>query len=115
MAWSAELHYMPLPEQPDRLIVTGTSTGKAPPRYVWTDETDPDQREGIKSYLEEFYQVGLYGTGSPGEVRDMLHAMQRYSDMSRGYIELRVPPETQRKAEEEAEAAAAALPEGAVW
>ncbi len=111
MAWSAELR----DGSTQALLVTGTSDGKSPPTYVWADGVEPDSRLAMEGQLAAFYSAGLYGTGSPGQVRDMLHAMDRLSDDSKGWIALVVPQATQRKAAAEAKADAAALPEGAVW
>jgi hypothetical protein len=97
------------------VILTGTSTGKGPPRYDWGEQIEPEVRLAYGAYLEEFYREGLYGTGSPGQVRDMLHAMHRLSDLHRAFVQVRVPEATQRKAEQEAKADAAELPKGAVW
>jgi hypothetical protein len=118
MAWTAQLIYAPgWPEAPEavEVILTGTSTGKGPPRYDWGEQIEPEVRLGYGAQLEEFYREGLYGTGSPGQVRDMLHAMHRLSTLYAGMFEMRVPEATQRKAEQEAEADAAELPQGAVW
>jgi len=118
MTWTAELIYTPgwweAPEAAE-VILTGTSTGKGPPRYDWGQQIEPEVRLGYGAELEEFYREGLYGTGSPGQVRDMLHAMHRLTDQCKGLVELRAPEATRRKAEQEAEADAAALPDGAVW
>lgn len=118
MAWTAELVNAPIwwePAEPPDVIVTATSSGKGPPRYIWAEQVETETRLAYLSYLDEFYREGLYGTGSPGQVRDILHAMHRLADQCKGLVELRVPEATRRKAEQEAEADAAALPEGGVW
>lgn len=118
MAWTAQLIYAPgwweAPEAAE-LIVTGTSTGKGAPTYDWAEQIEYSGRMAYGAELEAFYREGLYGTGSPGQVRDMLHAMHRLADLHKGFMEIRVPERSRRKAEQEADADAAELPEGAVW
>lgn len=118
MAWTAELVNAPVwwePDEPLDVIVTGTSSGKGPPRYVWAEQVETETRLAYLSYLDEFYREGLYGTGSPGQVRDMLHAMGRLAALFPPLVQLQVPADTRAKADQEATADAAALPEGAVW
>lgn len=119
MAWTAELvNTQPFwwePAEPPEVIVTGTSSGKGPPRYVWAEQVETELREAWLFFLDEFYREGLYGTGSPGQVRDMLHAMGRLVAYDPSVFQLQVPVDTQAKADKEAKADAAALPDGAVW
>lgn len=111
MAWSAELR----DGSTQALLVTGTSDGKSPPTYVWADDVEPDRRLAMEGQLAEFYCAGLYGTGSPGQVRDMLHAMGRLAVADGGSLEVIASARVWRKAAKEAEADAARLPKGAVW
>lgn len=115
MVWTAELRFKPVLHGVDQLVCTATSDGKSPPRYEWAADLDPEARQLYACSLEEHYQRGLYGTGSIGEVRDMLHAMERCSQEQGGDVLVRAPVRTRRKAQREADAANAALPEGAVW
>lgn len=115
MIYTAELRYNPTIWGEDKPICTGTSNGKSPPRYQWADDLDPVHKQACATLLKEHYERGLYGTGSPGEVRDMLHAMDRTSQELDGIAVVRAPEATRKKAQQEADAANAALPEGAVW
>jgi len=118
MAWTAQLVYAPLwwePPESAELIVTGTSTGNGPPTYEWGEGIEYGSRQVYTADLADFYREGLYGTGSPGQVRDMIHAMRRLVALHSGLYELRVPEATQRKVDQEAKADAAELPDGAVW
>ena len=57
------------------VVVTGTSNSNALPRY----EFSHGYGDGgpILEALEEMYCQGLYGTGSVGQVCDMVFAMSR--------------------------------------
>ena len=96
-------------------IVIGRTDGASAPVYEWIDDEFGTNQLVVSRYLEESYQEGLYSTGSIGEVRDMLYAMGRTTQLCwPGDLTLEVPDETAAKAEVEAEAWAADLPEGAV-
>lgn len=56
---------------------------------------------------------GPTGTGCIGQVRDMLFVLHELCQASGQRLE--VPEETERRAEQEAKAEAASLPEGAMW
>lgn len=92
------------------IIVTGTSDGKGEPSYEFLFGNGGP----IRDALDEAYDEGLYGTGSAGQVRDMVYAMSRVADQFEGY-ELSVPAATNNKAEKEAEKDLKDLPEGAVF
>lgn len=93
------------------VVVTGTSNGNALPRY----EFSHGYGDGgpILEALEEMYCQGLYGTGSVGQVRDMVFAMSRVAEKL-GY-ELVIPVATQARVEKEAEFDLEQLPDGAVF
>lgn len=91
------------------LVISGTSDGKGDLRYE-VGEAYQEPRESFLALLEEAYETGLYGTGSIGQVRDMVHAMGRVAEQFD--FELVVPEKTEKKVE--AEAAAEDLPAGAV-
>jgi len=95
----------------ERLVVTGTSDGKGDPVY----EFEPNYGDGgpIRALLEEKYDDGLYGTGSVGQVRDMVWAMTAAAQELG--LEVNVPPRTSSKATKEANADQKKLPDGAVY
>ena len=94
----------------DEVIVTGTSDGKGEPSYAFLFSDGGPIREA----LEAAYDEGLYGTGSVGQVRDMVWAMTRVADQFDGFV-VNVPAATNRKAEQEHRDDVAALPDGAVF
>ena len=96
-------------------IVIGRTDGASAPVYEWIDDEFGTSEVILSSYLEEAYQQGLYSTGSIGEVRDMLYAMGRTTQLCLpGELTMEVPDETDAKAEAEAEAWVKDFPEGAV-
>ena len=94
----------------EELVVTGTSDGKGDPVY----EFGPIYGDGgpIRRELEAKYDDGMYGTGSVGQVRDMVWAMTQAAQEF-GF-EVSIPPRTSSKATKEANADEKKLPEGAV-
>jgi len=93
------------------VVVTGTSDGNGVPRYEFSDVYGDGGP--ILEALGEMYCQGLYGTGSVGQVRDMVFAMSRVAEKL-GY-ELVIPVATQAKVEKEAEFDLEQLPDGAVF
>lgn len=93
----------------DEVIVNGTSDGKGEPSYEFSFGDGGPIRES----LDLAYEEGLYGTGSVGQVRDMVWAMTRVADQFD--FEVKVPAATSRKAEQEAKVDLDGLPEGAVF
>lgn len=85
-----------------QLLVTGTTTGKAPPSFTF-EEPAWDLEEAMTLSMQDRYDSGLYSTGSVGSVRDMLHAMSAVPELF-GNMQLNVPDDTKKKADEEAEA-----------
>ena len=110
MDYSAEIRYFSTKE----LVMTGTSDGKSEPKYSFPDDTDYDVEQMLLDTAAEAYRVGLYGTGSPGQVRDMLHAMRSIVEDHINY-ELKIPRDTSAKAEKEAAKDLKDLPDGAVF
>ncbi len=110
MDYSAEIRYYSTKE----VVMTGTSDGKGTPQYTFPDNADFDVEQMLLDTAAEAYERGLYGTGSPGQVRDMLHAMQAVVDDHSNY-EMRVPRDTKAKAQKEAEKDLKDLPDGAVF
>ena len=110
MDYSAEIRYFSTKE----LVMTGTSDGKSEPRYSFPDNADFDVEQMLLDTAAEAYGFGLYGTGSPGQVRDMLHAMQAVANEHSNY-EMKIPRDTKAKAEKEAEKDLKDLPDGAVF
>ncbi len=119
--WSATLYAVVPPELLERLApdtprefeaVIGRSDGKAYPTFIdaLTGAPLPSGDVWARSLREAWDGHGPTGTGCIGEVRDMLWAMGRFADQ--GGYRLEVPPETERKAQEEARASQP--PEGAV-
>jgi len=97
------------------VIVIGRTDGASAPIYEYVDDEFGSSELILSRYLEDTYQQGLYSTGSIGEVRDMLYAMGRTTQLCLpGDLTLEIPDETDAKAEAEAEAYAVSLPEGAV-
>lgn len=94
----------------DEIVVTGTSDGEGDPSYEFLFSDGGPIREA----LVEAYDEGLYGTGSVGQVRDMVYAMSRVADQFDDF-ELNVPAATNRKAEKEAEKDLKDLPDNAVF
>ncbi len=93
------------------VIATGTSDGNGRPSYQFSKnfaDSGP-----IRKLLDEAFDEGLYGTGSVGQVRDMVFAMSRVAE-ELGY-ELEIPEATQAKVEIEAKHDLEQLPEGAVF
>lgn len=79
-----------------------------------TGEDLPEDSPTVRLFRQVWEEGrGLYGTGYVGQVRDMLHALRVFA-VKYGYG-VEAPPETQAKAQQEAEQDAANLPEGAVW
>ena len=112
MSYTAALYLTDLKGELSALILTGTTDGKGRPR--WTVHGNP-ALELVRSWeflIEEYYNAGLHGTGSLGEVRDMVFAMTRIAEEFD--LKLSVPPETQEKIDAEVKAEAEALPLGAV-
>jgi len=113
LIYTATLSYKrPPSSQADNLVLTGQSDGASDPKYILEDSIK-GLEQIITSSLAEAYAAGLYGTGSVGQVRDMLNAMSALS--SKFLWVLEIPEETKAKANEEATADAAALPDGAVY
>ena len=110
MDYYAEIRYFSTKE----VVMTGTSDGKSAPRYTFPDDIDFDVEQMLLDTAAEAYRFGLYGTGSPGQVRDMLHAMQVGVD-DHSNDEMRVPRDTAAKADKEAEKDLKDRPEGAVF
>jgi hypothetical protein len=110
MDYSAEIRYFSTKE----VVMTGTSDGKSEPKYSFPDNADFDVEQMLLDTAAEAYRFGLYGTGSPGQVRDMLHAMQAVVNDHSNY-EMRVPRDTEAKAEKEAKKDLKDLPDGAVF
>lgn len=109
--FAAEIRYTSTGE----LCFTGRSTGEGEPEYEFKEDVDFDIELALLATLEEAYTNGLYGTGSPGQVRDMLHAMRAVLVEWDPLYEIKVPRDTKAKAEKEAEADLKALPEGSVF
>ena len=110
MDYIARLHLNDDLEGPGSLVVTGTSNGKGEPSYVFEDDYDPEFQARMRELLRLEYDSGLYGTGSVGQVRDMVHAMDMVGQPS-GMV-LVVPKATDRKIEQEAAADEKKLPDG---
>lgn len=96
MSYTAELRFA----FDNALLVTASTTGKGPPSYEFGDTADA---EGVVTLLDQFYEFGPYGTGSIGQVQDMLHALRRYAEElgSPDWIKLVIPEATSKKAAEE--------------
>ena len=112
MDYVAHLHLNDDLEGPGSLVMTGTSTGKGEPSYVFAEGYDSGYQEKLRKLLAMEYESGLYGTGSIGQVREMVHAMDMVGHPSD--MVLVVPKATDRKIEQEAAADEKKLPEGAV-
>lgn len=110
MKYTAQLRYATTGE----LVLTGTSDGKGRPSYEFEPGVEDVVAESIGYTLRDAYEVGIYAKGSPGEVRDMLHAMEAVVEEDSIYS-LRVPKDTADKAKAETEAFLKSLPEGAVF
>lgn len=98
MDYLAELKYTSTGE----LAMTGQSDGKGEPSYVFPDDMDFDVEVHLLDILQESYDTGLYGTGSPGEVRDMVFAMERVVEAHEPLYKLVIPRDTQAKIDKEA-------------
>ena len=96
-------------------VVIGRTDGASAPVYEWIDDEYGTSERILGRYLEDAYRQGLYSTGSIGEVRDMLNAMARTTELCMpGDLTLETPEESATKAAAEAEKFWADLPEGAV-
>lgn len=112
MNYTASLHIANLSGEPRTLILTGKTDGKRQPEWTFGKAVSKDRSRSWEAVLMEYYDAGPYSTGSAGEVRDMVYAMDRVAKEFE--VLLVVPEETQKKVEAEAKAEAEALPEGAV-
>jgi len=93
----------------NRIRVVGECHGNHYPLYtVWDNGHDGVGERFHLAHLMEVYDHGINGTGSVGQVRDMLYAMNTVADMLGA--ELMIPPETHFKALEEADEQPEALP-----
>ena len=110
MDYTAQLRYATTGE----LVLTGTSDGKGRPSYEFEPGVDDVVAESVGYTLRDTYELGIYGKGSPGEVRDMLFAMEAVVAEDSIYA-LRVPKATSDKAKKEAEAFLKSVPDGAVF
>ena len=63
---------------------------------------DFDVEVHLLDILQESYDTGLYGTGSPGEVRDMVFAMEKVVQAHDPLYKLVIPRDTQAKIDKEA-------------
>lgn len=97
MDYTAELKYTSTGE----LVMTGQSDGKSEPEYVFADDMDFDVELHLLDILQEAYETGLYGTGSPGEVRDMIFSMERVVEAHSPLYKLTIPRDTQQKIDRE--------------
>ena len=100
MDYTADIRYRSTKEP----VFQGISNGEGRPRYEFADDLGFDEQEGLWSQLEVAYEEGLYGTGSPGQVRDMLMSMQYVVDLHEPFYELVIPRDTRAKSEREAKA-----------
>lgn len=110
MSFTASLHIANLEGEPATLILTGESDGKSRPTWTFGKPVSRDRARSWEAVLMEHYDAGLYGTGSVGEVRDMIFAMSRVAEEFD--VLLVVPEKTEERVK--AEAAAEDLPAGAV-
>ena len=110
MDFSAEIKFVSTGE----LVLTGSSDGKSRPRYDFAPDVDLEIEIGLLDLMEEAYETGLYGTGSPGEVRDMLHSMQAVVEAHSPLYKLVIPRGTQRQMDKELAAVTELLEEGII-
>lgn len=80
MNFTASLHITNLEGEPTTLILTGESDGKSRPTWTFGKPVSRDRARSWEAVLMEHYDAGLYGTGSVGEVRDMVFAMSRVAE-----------------------------------
>ena len=113
MTFTASLHLANLEGEPSDLILTGSTDGKSSPAWDFEESISRDLAKAWEGLLMEHYDEGLYGTGSVGEVRDMLYAMDQVAEELE--VLLVVPEKTEKKAATEAEEAIEELPKGAVF
>ena len=97
------------------LVVTGTTDGKSAPTYSFALDVDIEIEVALLDTMTEAFAFGLYGTGSPGEVRDMLFAMQAVLEAHDPLYKLVIPRDTQAQAEKEAKAQEKLLDQGIVF
>lgn len=113
MKFSASIHQPDIDGKAAEVVVTGSTTGKGEPVYEFDDEYSAQYQKNVRELLATAYDEGLYGTGSTGQVRDMVHAMEAVSEPS-GLV-LVIPKETQKQIDEEIKADEQGLPDGAVF
>ena len=110
MTWTASLHNGKPPSE-DNLVARATSKAKLNEMPELLIE-DPDFLADVSlQFVRAWDGAGPTGTGTIGEVQDMVHTMGVVA--SRLGLALDVPKETAKKVQ--AEQKAGELPPGAVW
>lgn len=112
MNYTSSLHVPNLEGEPSILILTGSSDGKSVPRWTFNKPVSRDRARSWEAVLMERYNEGLYGTGSIGQVRDMVHAMDLVAEEFE--VLLVIPDETAEQIQREIDAEREALPKGGV-
>lgn len=126
MAWTATV-YSPVPEEvqavrsssapKDLPVLTVRSEGRPGMPGLYSPTTGqplPPDHSSVVTFRDLWASsAGPTGTGCIGQVRDMLYVLSKFCQTYG--MRLEVPEETERKAQQEAGADAASLPEGANW
>ena len=111
MEFIAEIRY----NSTNELVVTGTTDGKSDPDYRFEVDVDVEVEVALVDTMTEAYAHGLYGTGSPGEVRDMLYAMQVATEQHTPFYKLVIPRATQDQVNKEVKAQQKLFDQGIVF